>query len=201
MAKPEYHLRKSDAVLAAAMKKIVLRPRQPEKDRFRALVRAILGQQISTKAADSITARFQALFPGAAFPSASQVLKMPDKKLRAAGLSRAKASYVKDLARAVASNALDLAALDRLEDAQVMAELMKIKGIGQWTAEMFLMFSLGRPDVFSAGDLGLQNAVKRLYRLRSHPDKKKMQRLAAAWKPYRTLAARYLWASLNIELD
>lgn len=199
MAKPEEHLRKVDPILGAVIKKTKLKRHRGDRNHFRSLCEAILSQQISTAAADTITARFCALFPGTDFPSAAQVAKAPVAKLRKAGVSRQKIGYLKDLAKAVASGKLDLKDFSRHTDEEVVVALTRIKGIGQWTAEMFMMFSLNRPDVFSAGDLGLQNAIRKLYRMRRHPDKKKMERVSKVWSPHRTLAARYLWASLRSE--
>jgi DNA-3-methyladenine glycosylase II len=195
--RPEHHLEISDPVLGAAIRGIKLKQRRREINHFRSLARAILGQQISTKAADSIAARFCALFPGVDFPNPAQVLKIRATKLRTAGVSGQKAAYLKDLSRAIVSGALDFEKISAGADEEVIAALTQVKGIGRWTAEMFLMFSLNRPDIFSAGDLGLQNAIKKLYKLRQHPDKKKLEKISAAWKPHRTLAARYLWASLE----
>lgn len=198
IGKPEQHLRKADPILGVAIKKIKLKRHRGDANYFRSLCEAILSQQISTAAADTITARFCALFPGTDFPSAAQVSKVPVAKLRRAGVSRQKIGYIKDLAKAVTSGELNLKDFSKHKDEEVIMALTRVKGIGQWTAEMFLMFSLNRPDVFSAGDLGLQNAIKKLYKLRKHPDKKKMEKLSKAWKPHRTLAARYLWASLRL---
>lgn len=199
MGKPEEHLRRVDPVLGSVIKKIKLKRHRGDANYFRSLCEAILSQQISTAAADTITARFCALFPGTDFPSAVQVSKTPVAKLRKAGVSRQKIGYLKDLAGAVTSGRLDIKDFSRHTDEEVIAALTQVKGIGQWTAEMFMMFSLNRPDVFSAGDLGLQNAIKKIYGLRRHPDRKKMERISGAWKPHRTLAARYLWASLRLE--
>jgi DNA-3-methyladenine glycosylase II len=174
-----------------------LRSHRPNRNHFQALAEAILSQQISMSAADTITARFRAIFPGKGFPTPAQVLKTPPAKLRRAGVSRQKADYLKDLARNVVTRKVRLANFEKLSDEEIITDLTRVKGIGRWTVEMFLMFSLRRPDVFSPGDLGLQNAVKKLYKLKHHPDKEKMEKLSAAWKPHRTLAARYLWASLG----
>jgi DNA-3-methyladenine glycosylase II len=164
---------------------------------FQRLVRGILGQQLSVKAAQTIFGRFVDLFPGKKFPEPQDVLKMSSQKMRKVGLSRAKVLYVKDLAKHVRSGKLKLNVIDKLPDEEVVRELVAVKGIGQWTAEMFLIFALRRPDVFSAGDLGLQNAIKKIYKLKKHPTNKQLLKISAKWKPYRSLAARYLWASLD----
>jgi DNA-3-methyladenine glycosylase II len=192
-------LKKADPVLGVAIKKIKLKLHRGDENYFRSLCEAILSQQISVAAADTITARFCALFPGKDFPEPEQVLRAPISKLRKAGVSRQKIAYIKDLAKAIKTGQLDIKDFSRHTDEEVIVALTRVKGIGQWTAEMFMMFSLNRPNVFSAGDLGLQNAIKKLYGLRRHPDKKKMERISKAWHPHRTLAARYLWASLKIE--
>lgn len=182
------------ALLAGAIR---LKPLRPQVDHLRALAEAILSQQISDKAADSIIARVKALFPGKLFPSAEDILKIRAAKLNKAGVSRQKISYLKDLARHVKEKKIDFEAIGRQSDEEVIAELVAVKGIGRWTAEMFLIFSLGRPDIFSAGDLGLRNAVKRLYGLKKDPSTKRLLSISKAWTPYRSLASRYLWASLK----
>lgn len=169
----------------------------PRRDHFRSLVVAIVNQQLSGKAADTILKRFEALFPGKKFPTPKQVLKMPTAKMRKAGLSRMKASFLKDLSKHILNKSVDFKKMNRWSDEEVIEHLVRVKGIGRWTAEMFLMFSLGRDDVFSYGDLGLRNAIKKLYKLRSHPTPKQAEKISAAWKPYRTLASRYLWASVD----
>jgi DNA-3-methyladenine glycosylase II len=168
-------------------------------DHFRSLVVAIVNQQLSGKAADTILKRFVALFPGGKFPTPEQVLKMPVAKMRKAGLSRMKVNFLKDLSRKVLDGTVDFKKMPRWTDEEVIAHLTQVKGIGRWTAEMFLMFSLGRDDVFSYGDLGLRNAMQKLYGLKKHPTPAQAEKIAAQWRPYRTLASRYLWASLDVE--
>ncbi len=197
MSHAREHLRRSDYVLATVIKNTVLKRRPRETNHFRSLVRAIIGQQISGKAAASIRQRFAKLVPEKEFPEPKDIARMPIRKLRGIGLSRQKAGYLKDLSRKVAKGQINFQAFAGAPDEEVIVELTKVKGIGRWTAEMFLMFSLARPDVFSYGDLGLQNAVKKLYRLKSHPTQKQLEKISSAWKPYRSLASRYLWASLS----
>jgi len=197
MSRAHNHLRASDPILAAVIGRIALERRPRETNHFRSLVRAVIGQQISGKAAASIRKRFAELVPKKEFPEPGDIARMPTRKLRSIGLSRQKAGYLKDLSRKVAEGGINFQAFADVTDEEVIIELTKVKGIGRWTAEMFLMFSLGRQDVFSYGDLGLQNAVKKLYRLRSHPTQKQLEKISSAWKPYRSLAARYLWASLS----
>jgi DNA-3-methyladenine glycosylase II len=164
-------------------------------DPFRALVHAIISQQLSTKASATIEARFAALFGGA--PSPDAVAAVADERLRAVGLSAQKLGYVRDLCRRVEDGSLPLSALDTLPDDEVIAALTQVKGIGRWTAEMFLMFRLHRPDVLPVGDLGIVKAVQRAYRLRTVPSPARLQRLGEVWRPYRSVACWYLWASLD----
>jgi DNA-3-methyladenine glycosylase II len=190
-------LAKADPILGAVIKELKLKPLGKRTDHFESLVGSIISQQLSGKAADTIFGRFVALFPGNKFPEAAEVARTPLPKLRKAGLSRGKATYIKDLARRVAKGEIDFAKIHLKKDEEVITELVKVKGIGRWTAEMFLIFFLRRPDVFSAGDLGLQNAVKKLYRMKKHPTPAQMERLARRWAPHRSLAALYLWRSLD----
>lgn len=165
------------------------------RDPFRALVHAIISQQLSTMASATIEARVAALFDGALSPAV--VAAMPDHRLRAAGLSAQKLVYVRDLCRRVADGSLSLGALDMMPDEEVVATLTQVKGIGRWTAEMFLMFRLHRPDVLPVDDLGIVKAVRRAYRLRTVPSPARLRRLGEAWRPYRSVACWYLWASLE----
>jgi DNA-3-methyladenine glycosylase II len=168
-------------------------------DHYGALVRAIVGQQLSTKAARSIYARLTERFDGRT-PTPEQVLADEPEELRAAaGLSRAKVSYLRSLAEHVLSGELELERLDELGDEEVTAELVAVKGLGIWTAHMFLMFHLQRPDVLPVGDLGIRRAIERAYVLDELPDAAAMEQIAEPWRPYRTLACRYLWRSLDNE--
>lgn len=164
-------------------------------DPFKAVVHAIMAQQLSTRAAATIAARFDALFGG--FPTPEQVAAMPDERLRGVGLSGQKIGYLRDLCRQIADRTLPLYALDRMADEDVVAALTRVKGIGRWTAEMFLMFRLHRPDVLPVGDLGIVKAVQKAYRLRKLPTPDRLVRLGEAWRPYRSVACWYLWASLE----
>ena len=165
-------------------------------DPYKALVHSIMSQQLSTKAAATIARRFDMLF-GGRFPSPQQVLAVPEEKLRSVGLSGMKVSFVRDLARRIADGSLRLDALEAMTDEEVVAALTTVKGIGRWTAEMFLMFRLHRPDVLPVGDLGIVNAIKRQYRLRKTPTPQRMMQLGESWRPYRSIACWYLWASLD----
>jgi len=166
-------------------------------DHFTALVRAIVGQQLSTKAAATIFARFTALMPGGLAPEALAALT--DEQLRTAGMSRQKIAYFRDLCEKVLSGALPLDALEEMSDDEVIVALTKVKGIGRWSAEMFLMFRLHRPDVLPVGDLGIVTAVKNVYRLRQKPTPERIREIGEAWRPYRSVASWYLWRSLDNE--
>jgi DNA-3-methyladenine glycosylase II len=166
-------------------------------DPFKALTRAIVGQQLSAKAAATIFSRFESLFD--AFPTPPQVLAVPDDRLRGVGLSSQKLGYLRDLCRRIVEGELPLDVLDRMDDEAVIENLMQVKGIGRWTAEMFLIFRLQRPDVLPVGDLGIVRAVQRAYKLRKAPTPDRLTRIGEAWRPYRSVACWYLWASLNNE--
>jgi DNA-3-methyladenine glycosylase II len=191
------YLKRSDPILAGLFNKIQPTVLRPSKNYFESLAGAIISQQLSGKAADTILKRFKALFGPKGFPSPAQVLARSDSDLRAVGVSGAKASYIKNLAAAFEDNSLDFNRINKKTDEEIIEMLVKIKGIGRWTAEMFLIFSLGRPDVFSFGDLGLRNAVKKLYKLRKDPSPARLQQLSKRWQPHRTTASLYLWASLD----
>jgi DNA-3-methyladenine glycosylase II len=165
-------------------------------DAYGALLRSIVGQQLSTKAASTIYGRMLDLFGGHA-PTPKQLLEADPDKIRAAGLSRPKIAYLRDLAQHVEEGTLELDRLPDLPDEEVSAQLTAIKGLGQWTADMFLMFHLGRPDVLPVGDQGIRRAVKVEYRLRKFPDPKRLEKIAKPWRPHRTLACLYLWSSLD----
>jgi len=172
-------------------------PSLPDKyDLFQDIIESVIGQQLSTKAAATIRDRFVKLFDSQVFPTPKQVLQVDVEKVRAAGLSYSKIKYIKGFAQEVMHKRLDLEQLKQAEDEIVIEELIKIKGIGRWTAEMILMFSLKRPDVFSMGDLGLRNAVAQLYKI-DRDDFRKIEKITLRWKPYRTLASRYLWKTLD----
>jgi DNA-3-methyladenine glycosylase II len=167
-------------------------------DPYKALVNAIVSQQLSTKAAATIARRFTELF-GGRFPTPAEVLAMPEERLRSVGLSGMKAAFIRDLARRVHEGLLHLDSLHAMSDDEVIAELTQVKGIGRWTAEMFLMFRLQRPDVLPVGDLGIVNAMKKAYRLRKIPSPARMAKIAESWRPYRSIGCWYLWASLDNE--
>jgi DNA-3-methyladenine glycosylase II len=173
--------------------------RPDRDDHYGALVRAIVGQQLSVRAARSIYGRLTDRFAGRP-PTPTEILEDEPEELRAAaGLSRAKVSYLRSLAEHTLSGELELGRLDELDDDAVIAELVAVKGLGMWTAHMFLMFHLERPDVLPVGDLGIRRAIERAYQLEGLPDAVAIEEIAAPWRPYRTLACRYLWRSLANE--
>jgi DNA-3-methyladenine glycosylase II len=164
-------------------------------DPFTALTHAIISQQLSSKAAATIAGRFDALFGGR--PTPRGIAAVSDAQLRVVGLSGQKVRYVRDLCARVDDGSLPLQRLDALADDQVIDALTQVKGIGRWTAEMFLMFRLHRPDVLPVGDLGIVKAVQRAYRLRKTPDAARLEQIGEPWRPYRSVACWYLWASLD----
>jgi DNA-3-methyladenine glycosylase II len=196
-ANPIRHLQKTDKVLGKIISRIKLKERKAHKRYFESLCVAIINQQLSTKAADTIEKRFIALFNGKEFPKPEQVLRKSDKILRTAGLSFQKISYIKSLAKLVKEKRINFNKFKKLDDEAIIGKLIEVKGIGRWTAEIFLMFCLNRPDVFSHGDLGLKNAIKKWYKLEKENHPKKYHALVESWRPHRTSAARYLWASLD----
>ena len=162
---------------------------------FHALIRSIVFQQLSGKAANTLHARFLDLYPHRS-PTPEDIMATPDERLRSAGLSRQKIGYLRDLAARVHSGDLPLDHVDTLGDAELITHLVQVKGIGKWTAQMFLMFRLGRPDVLPDLDLGIQNAIKRAYRKR-RVSPKDVLRIGAKWTPYSSIACWYLWRSLD----
>ena len=170
---------------------------RPPTDHYGALVRSIVGQQLSTKAARAIYGRLSDRFGGRA-PTPAEVLAEDPEELRAAaGLSRAKVSFLRSLAEHVMDGSLELERLDELPDDEVIAELVAVKGLGTWTAHMFLMFHLQRPNVLAVGDLGIRRAVMLRYGLDALPSPADLEELGQPWSPYRTLACLYLWRSLD----
>ncbi len=194
------HLRAADPVLGSVIDGVEdlgdRRAGRPE-DHYGALVRSIVGQQLSTRAARAIYARLTERFGGRT-PSPQEVLADdPDELRAAAGLSRAKVSFLRSLAEHVLDGSLELERLDDLSDEEVIAELTAVRGIGTWSAHMFLMFHLGRPDVLPVGDLGIRKAVQKHYELAELPKAPAIEVIAEPWRPYRTLASLFLWRSLD----
>lgn len=193
-------LMRADKVLRRVMEE--QGPIHPEVDRrgsrpdpYEALARAIVGQQLSTKAAASIWTKLLDQFGGRT-PTPEQILRKRRETLRKAGLSAAKVEFLRDLAGRLKGGELDLRRLSTLSDEDVIAELIEVKGIGRWTVEMFLIFHLGRPDVVSVGDLGIRRAVQLAYGMDDLPGPEELERIAEEWRPHRTLACLYLWRSL-----
>jgi len=165
------------------------------KNPYRSLIDAIITQQLSGAAADSISKKFQELYQR--YPRPSEVINTPDSKLRSVGLSKMKVTYIKDLSEKIQSKELRINSLKDKSDEEVIAHLTQVKGIGRWTAEMFLIFSLGRLDVLPVGDLGLKKGIQRLYSMPELPEKDEIEKIAEKWRPYRTVATWYIWKSLN----
>ena len=193
------HLTEADPVLGDVIRRVGPFRLTPRTDgtHFDAVCRSIIYQQLSGKAATTIHGRVLGLYGGRS-PLPNELAATADEHLRAVGLSRQKLSYLKDLASRVASNELPIETLHELPDDDVMDALVRIKGVGRWTAQMFLMFRLGRPDVLPELDLGIQKAIQRAYRLRKRPLPERVLKIGAAWAPYRTVAAWYLWRSLEL---
>ncbi|HEY7233610.1 MAG TPA: DNA-3-methyladenine glycosylase [Gemmatimonadaceae bacterium] len=194
------HLKRVDPVLGGVIDRVGpcrLEPRR-EGTHFDALVRSIVYQQLSGKAAATILGRVHGLYGNRA-PTPDELLSTPDETLRGAGLSRQKLSYLKDLAAKVESGAVPIAAdtIDHLADDEIIDRLVQVKGIGRWTVHMFLIFRLGRPDVLPELDLGIQNAIRRAYRLRKQPGPKDVKRIGKSWTPHASVASWYLWRSLE----
>lgn len=191
------HLAQADPVLAELIERYGLVARERNRPPLYALMGAIVGQQISVKAAAAIMGRLLALLPAGQQVSAEALAEVPFEQLRAVGLSTAKAKYMHDLASRIASGALDLEQLPTLDDEDVIAQLCQVKGIGRWTAEMFLIFSLGRLDVLAVDDLGLRAGIQRAYGLAELPKSAAIRAMAEPWRPYRTIATFYFWQHLH----
>jgi 3-methyladenine DNA glycosylase/8-oxoguanine DNA glycosylase len=197
MRKAVHHLKKSDPVLRAIIERVgPCRMGFGEAD-FASLAESIVYQQLNGKAAATIFQRFAELAGEPLTPQG--ILKLSDEQLRGVGLSKQKSSYLKDLATKTAAGLLDFARLPALPDEEVIEHLTQVKGIGEWTAHMFLMFSLRRANVLPTGDYGIQVAMKKHYKKRKLPKPKDMEKIAKAWEPYRSVACWYMWRSLDIK--
>jgi DNA-3-methyladenine glycosylase II len=201
LTEADEHLRSVDRVMRELIDE--RGPIDPDTDRrgsrpdaYEAIARAIVGQQLSTKAARSIWERLIEPF-GGSFPPPAELMATEPESLREAGLSWAKVGFLRDLAERIENGELNLKRIARLPDEDVVAELIEIKGVGVWTAEMFLIFHLARPDVVSTGDLGIRRAVQIAYGLDDLPGPHDLERIAEPWRPHRTLACLYLWRSLD----
>jgi len=194
------HLHAADETLSDLIHRVGEFTLKVHRNRFDLLVRSILSQQISTKAARSIRRKLEAQTNGAGL-SPAVIAKMPESRLRAAGLSSQKVAYLYDLSAHVLDGRLELDRLHRKPDDEVIAELVAVKGIGRWTAQMFLMFALGRLDVFPVDDLGLRSAIRELYRLKETTDRSAYLRIAEPWRPYATIASWYVWRLSDLKTD
>jgi DNA-3-methyladenine glycosylase II len=191
------HLKKCDPVLREIIERVGPFRMQYAVPEFASLAEAIVYQQLNGKAAETIFNRFAGLAGNPLTPEG--ILKLSDEQLRSVGLSKQKSAYLKDLAAKTAAGMLDFSKLSELPDEEVIQRLTQVKGIGVWTAHMFLMFSLRRPNVLPTGDYGVQMAVKKHYRKRKLPKPKDMEKIARAWEPYRSVACWYMWRSLDIK--
>ena len=191
------HLRSVDPRLAPVIERHGHPTIAPRKNPVQSLSRAIVSQQLSGKAADTIWGRFVAIYPKAKFPTPATILATPDQALRAAGLSGAKAAAIKDLARHVLEKKVVPGRLPKLTDEEVSAMLLPVRGIGPWSVDMFLMFFLARPDVLPVGDLGIKKGMQKHFGLRKLPEANRMLALAEPWRPYRTIGSWYMWRLLE----
>jgi DNA-3-methyladenine glycosylase II len=196
MKKALDHLKKSDAILASIIARVGPCKMAYRDPTFEMLARAIVFQQLSTKAARTIYGRLEEAAGGALTPESIQNLSVSE--MRRAGLSRQKLGYIRDLAEHALSGKVDFAKLPSMSDEEVIASLTDIKGVGVWTAHMFLLFSLRRPNVLPVGDLGVRMAIQRAYRKRKMPTPKQVEQIAKGWHPYCSYAAWYLWRSLEL---
>lgn len=194
------HLMRVDPVLATIIRQVgpCRLADIPDDPPFMALAEAIASQQLSVKAADTIFARFCALFDPDRIPDPVRFLQFDETAIRATGFSRSKVVFLRDLATRVVEQRIALDTLHERADPEVVELLTQVRGIGPWTAEIYLMFRLKRPDVFPADDLGLVKGVQRAYRLRRRPTRQRLLKMAEAWRPYRSVAAWYLWRSLSL---
>lgn len=192
------HFRNVDPILFSVIAQVEEVTLKMSTNYFSDLCEAIVNQQLSEKAGSTIFNRFKALFPHQKI-TAKYTVKLTNEKIRQCGISGAKTNYITDLAQKVHSGELKLERLEKLDNQTIIKELTKVKGIGPWTAEMFLMFSLGREDVFSKGDLGLRKAIQKLYAIKKPLTDKYYQEISTKWSPYRTYACMILWKSLSLK--
>lgn len=198
LRKAEAHLREADPVLAALIEQFGPYTPRPGTDPYSALVRAILYQQLAGAAARAIDRKWRALYgEDGHTPSPAEVLGTSDEQFRSAGVSRQKAGYLRDLAQHIVDDRLDFATIGRLPDGEVIARLIDVHGIGEWTAHMFLMFELGRPDVLPVGDLGVRKGMQVSYHLEAMPTPGQARELGARWAPYRSVGAWYMWRAVE----
>jgi DNA-3-methyladenine glycosylase II len=197
MRKAILHLKKADPVLAGIIERVGRFAMNYDEPAFHSLAEAIVYQQLHGKAAATIFKRLTDLAGEPLTPEG--ILRLSEEQLRAVGLSKQKLSYLRDLAAKAQAGDLDFASLPNLPDAEVIKALTQVKGVGVWTAHMFLMFSLRRPDVLPTGDLGIQMVIRKHYRKRKLPKPLQMEKIARCWSPYRSVACWYLWRSMDIK--
>jgi DNA-3-methyladenine glycosylase II len=197
MRKAINHLKKSDPVLSAIIERVGACRMEFGPPEFHSLAEAIVYQQLNGKAAVTIFNRFATLAGDPVTPEG--ILKLTDAELRSVGLSKQKSSYLKDMAQRASRGELDFSRLPEMSDDDVIKHLTQVKGVGVWTAHMFLMFTLRRPNVLPTGDYGIQLAIKKYYKKRKMPKPEQMEKIAKAWEPYRSVACWYLWRSLDIK--
>lgn len=191
------YLSEKDPILAEIIAQVPPFERDKSSNYFEALTESIVSQQLSVKAADTIWARFIKLLPDQ-HVTAESVFALDDQRIRDAGISWQKISYIKDLAKKTMESGILFEQFEIMTDEEIIEELIKVKGIGRWTAEMFLMFAMNRPDVFSYGDLGLRRAIQKFYSFDHEPTQEEAEKIADLWRPHRTLASRYLWRGLDL---
>lgn len=192
------HFKTADPILYSVALTVEIPEVTSHENYFFELYDSIVSQQLSIKAANTIMGRLKKLYPNEII-TPDHTIKLDPEKMRAAGNSYAKIKYLKDLSQKVIDGTLTFDQFEEMTEEEIMSELLKVKGIGPWTAEMFIMFSLGRPDVFSFGDQGLKNAMKKLYKLEAHATLEEALEISIKWSPYRTYACRILWKSLDNE--
>ena len=197
MQKAIRHLKAADPVLRAIIERVGPFKMQFDEPKFHSLAEAIIYQQLHGKAAQTIFNRFTAWAGDP--PTPEGVLRMTDKQMREVGLSKQKSSYLRDLAERTHRGELNFAKLPEMSDEEVIEHLTQVKGIGVWTAHMFLMFTLRRPNILPTGDYGVQSAMRKHYKKRKMPKPKDMQKIAKCWEPYRSVACWYMWRSLDIK--
>lgn len=197
MRKAIHHLKKSDPVLRAIIERVGPFCMEFDEPAFHSLAEAIVYQQLNGKAAAKIFNRFVALTGDPVTPEG--INKLTDEQLRASGLSKQKSSYLRDMAERAIRGELDFSRLADMTDVEVIKHLTQVKGVGVWTAHMFLMFSLRRPNILPTGDFGVQTAIKKHYKKRKLPKPLQMEKIAKCWEPYRSIACWYLWRSLDVK--
>lgn len=199
LKKAAKHLSANDPVMARLVKTFGPPDIKPHTNYYQELVDSIIGQQLSVKAAATIRGRFYALFGGNKLPKPEQIISKSVEELRTAGLSNAKASYVQDLAHHILEGKIKFDKIDSLSNDEVAAELIAVKGVGEWTAHMFMMFAMGRLDILPVGDLGIKNGMIKLYNLRTPPTAEEIRDIATknSWHPYESVASWYVWQSLD----